>query len=86
MRRRADFASVKSRLRQGARLPRRRPGAASGSRGAVPVNDAALHGIPGRRRLADGDLLSVDSGAVLGGWAADAAISFTIGPQVLTAP
>jgi methionyl aminopeptidase len=44
------------------------------------VNDAALHGIPGGYRLADGDLLSVDCGAVLDGWAADAAISFTIGP------
>ena len=44
------------------------------------VNDAALHGIPGRYRLADGDLLSVDSGAVLDGWTADAATSFTIGP------
>ena len=44
------------------------------------VNDAALHGIPGRYRLARGDLLSVDCGAVLDGWAADAAISFTIGP------
>ena len=43
------------------------------------VNDAALHGIPDRYRLADGDLLSVDCGAVLDGWAADAAISFTIG-------
>jgi methionyl aminopeptidase len=44
------------------------------------VNDAALHGIPGRYRLKDGDLLSVDCGAVLDGWAADAAVSFTIGP------
>ena len=44
------------------------------------VNDAALHGIPGRYRLAEGDLLSVDCGAVLDGWAADAAVSFTIGP------
>jgi methionyl aminopeptidase len=44
------------------------------------VNDAALHGIPGRYRLADGDLLSVDCGAVLDGWAGDAATSFTIGP------
>jgi methionyl aminopeptidase len=43
------------------------------------VNDAALHGIPGRYRLAGGDLLSVDCGAVLDGWAGDAAISFTIG-------
>ena len=44
------------------------------------VNDAALHGIPGRYRLAEGDLLSIDSGAVLDGWTADAATSFTIGP------
>ena len=43
------------------------------------VNDAAPHGIPGVR-LADGDLLSVDSGATLDGWTGDAAISFTIGP------
>ncbi len=44
------------------------------------VNDAALHGIPTSYQLADGDLLSVDCGAVLDGWAGDAAISFTIGP------
>ena len=43
------------------------------------VNDAALHGIPGEYRLADGDLLSVDAGATLDGWVADAAISFVIG-------
>jgi methionyl aminopeptidase len=50
------------------------------------VNDAALHGIPDRYRLVDGDLLSVDCGAVLDGWAADAAISFTVGPpSTLTA-
>jgi methionyl aminopeptidase len=49
------------------------------------VNDAALHGIPDRYRLADGDLLSVDCGAVLDGWAADAAISFTIGPPPASA-
>ncbi len=44
------------------------------------VNDAALHGIPGGYRLAPGDLLSVDAGATLDGWVADAAISFTVGP------
>ncbi|MFY9933686.1 MAG: type I methionyl aminopeptidase [Streptosporangiaceae bacterium] len=43
------------------------------------VNDAALHGIPDRTRLADGDLVSVDCGATLDGWTADAAVSFTIG-------
>ncbi len=44
------------------------------------VNDAALHGIPGDYRLKSGDLLSVDAGATLHGWVADAAISFTVGP------
>jgi methionyl aminopeptidase len=43
------------------------------------VNDAALHGIPDRTRLADGDLVSVDCGATLDGWTADAAVSFTVG-------
>ena len=43
------------------------------------VNDAALHGIPGDYRLREGDLLSVDAGATLDGWVADAAISFTVG-------
>jgi methionyl aminopeptidase len=45
----------------------------------VSVNDAALHGIPGRRRLRDGDLVSVDAGAVVDGWTGDAAVSFTVG-------
>jgi methionyl aminopeptidase len=43
------------------------------------VNDAALHGIPDGYRLRDGDLLSVDCGAVLDGWAGDAAVSFVVG-------
>jgi methionyl aminopeptidase len=43
------------------------------------VNDAALHGIPDRTRLADGDLVSIDCGATLDGWTGDAAISFIVG-------
>ena len=43
------------------------------------VNDAALHGIPGPYRLADGDLLSIDFGATLNGWTGDAAVSLTVG-------
>ncbi len=45
------------------------------------VNDAALHGIPTRYKLADGDLLSVDCGATLNGWTGDSAISFSVGTQ-----
>ncbi|MFC1434528.1 type I methionyl aminopeptidase [Streptacidiphilus sp. N1-3] len=43
------------------------------------VNDAVVHGIPDDYRLRDGDLVSVDCGAELGGWTGDAAISFTVG-------
>ncbi|WP_149829708.1 type I methionyl aminopeptidase [Streptomyces tailanensis] len=43
------------------------------------VNDAIVHGIPTSYRLRDGDLVSIDCGAELGGWAGDSAISFTVG-------
>ncbi|WP_369226580.1 type I methionyl aminopeptidase [Streptomyces sp. R39] len=43
------------------------------------VNDAIVHGIPTGYRLRDGDLVSIDCGAVLDGWAGDSAISFTVG-------
>ncbi|MFF4837398.1 type I methionyl aminopeptidase [Streptomyces sp. NPDC001315] len=43
------------------------------------VNDAIVHGIPDGYRLRDGDLLSVDFGAELGGWVGDSAISFVVG-------
>ena len=43
------------------------------------VNEAIVHGIPTAYRLRDGDLVSIDFGAELGGWAGDSAISFTVG-------
>ncbi|MFD7716447.1 type I methionyl aminopeptidase [Streptomyces sp. NPDC059814] len=43
------------------------------------VNDAVVHGIPTDLRLRDGDLVSIDAGAKLGGWVGDSAISFTVG-------
>ncbi|MGB7234427.1 MAG: M24 family metallopeptidase, partial [Rhodococcus sp. (in: high G+C Gram-positive bacteria)] len=43
------------------------------------VNDAVLHGLPRDYELADGDLLSLDLAVVLGGVAADSAISFIVG-------
>ncbi|MFZ3560783.1 type I methionyl aminopeptidase [Streptomyces sp. BH055] len=43
------------------------------------VNDAIVHGIPTGYRLRDGDLVSIDCGAELGGWAGDSAISFVVG-------
>jgi methionyl aminopeptidase len=43
------------------------------------VNEIMLHGLPTPYRLQDGDLLSVDCGAHVDGWHADAAISFVVG-------
>ena len=43
------------------------------------VNDEVIHGIPGSRVLRDGDLLSVDCGAVVNGWHGDAAFTMGVG-------
>lgn len=43
------------------------------------VNDAVVHGIPSDYRIRDGDLVSIDGGARLGGWCGDSAISFVVG-------
>ena len=43
------------------------------------VNDEVVHGIPGERVLADGDVISIDCGAIVDGWHGDAAITVPIG-------
>lgn len=42
------------------------------------VNDDVVHGVPGARILQPGDILSVDSGAVIDGWNGDAARTFVL--------
>jgi methionyl aminopeptidase len=43
------------------------------------VNEQIVHGIPGKRRLKEGDILSIDAGAIVDGWHADAAITVPVG-------
>jgi methionyl aminopeptidase len=43
------------------------------------VNEEVVHGIPGPRELADGDVVSIDCGAIVEGWHGDAAITVAIG-------
>ncbi|MDX6236051.1 MAG: methionyl aminopeptidase [Kribbellaceae bacterium] len=43
------------------------------------VNDEIVHGIPGDRVLADGDIISIDCGAIVDGWHGDAAITVGVG-------
>lgn len=45
----------------------------------ISVNDELVHGIPGDRILVDGDVVSVDFGAVVEGWHGDAARTFIVG-------
>jgi methionyl aminopeptidase len=43
------------------------------------VNDVIVHGIPSRRKLASGDLLSIDCAVEMNGFHADSAITFPVG-------
>jgi methionyl aminopeptidase len=43
------------------------------------VNDEIVHGIPGRRRLRDGDVISIDVGAILAGYHGDSAWTYPVG-------
>ncbi len=45
----------------------------------LSVNDAALHGLPFDYRLRDGDVLSLDFAASVGGWVADSARTVIVG-------
>ncbi len=43
------------------------------------VNEEVVHGIPSKRELRDGDIISIDMGCILDGWHSDAARTFGVG-------
>ncbi len=45
----------------------------------ISVNDEVIHGIPGKRVLQEGDIVSVDVGAYIGGFHGDCAATFPCG-------
>lgn len=45
----------------------------------ISVNDEVVHGIPGARVIATGDVVSVDCGAVVDGWHSDSAVTVIAG-------
>jgi methionyl aminopeptidase len=50
------------------------------------VNEEIVHGIPGDRMLKEGDVISIDCGAIVEGWHGDAAITVPVGdasPELL---
>ena len=51
----------------------------------ISVNDEAVHGVPGPRRLAAGDAVTLDVTAELGGYMADAAVTVVVPPRAARA-
>lgn len=45
----------------------------------LSVNEEVIHGIPGKRILREGDIVSVDVGAIVDGWHGDNAATFPVG-------
>jgi len=45
----------------------------------VSVNEQVVHGIPGRRKLKEGDIVSVDVGTIYQGYYSDAARTYAVG-------
>ncbi len=45
----------------------------------ISVNEQIVHGIPGARRLVEGDIVSIDIGCRLNGWCGDAAVTRPVG-------
>lgn len=46
----------------------------------ISVNNEVIHGIPGKYKLKEGDIVSIDVGAFIGGFHGDSAATFPIGP------
>jgi methionyl aminopeptidase len=45
----------------------------------ISINEELVHGIPGKRKLKDGDIVSVDCGTILNGFVADSAFTTGVG-------
>lgn len=52
----------------------------------ISVNDQIVHGIPGKKEIKDGDIVSIDCGAILNKFNGDSAYTFAVGdvkPEVM---
>ena len=45
----------------------------------ISLDDEIVHGIPGEREIREGQIVSIDAGAIVDGWHGDAARSFFVG-------
>jgi methionyl aminopeptidase len=47
----------------------------------ISIDDEVVHGIPGERVIRDGQIVSIDAGAIYDGWHGDGARTFLVGPS-----
>ncbi len=45
----------------------------------ISIDDEVVHGVPGSRRIGEGQIVSVDVGAIVDGWHGDAARTYLVG-------
>ena len=45
----------------------------------ISIDDEIVHGVPGERTIRDGQVVSIDAGAIVDGWHGDAARTFFVG-------
>ena len=45
----------------------------------ISIDDEVVHGVPGKRRIVEGQIVSVDAGAIVEGWHGDSARSWVVG-------
>ena len=45
----------------------------------ISIDSEVVHGVPGKRRIAEGQIVSVDAGAIVDGWHGDSARSWIVG-------
>ncbi len=45
----------------------------------ISIDSEVVHGVPGKRRIAEGQIVSIDAGAIVDGWHGDAARSWVVG-------
>lgn len=46
----------------------------------ISVNEVVVHGIPGKRELKEGDIVSIDCGTIIDGYYGDSAFTFGVAP------
>ncbi len=52
----------------------------------ISIDREVVHGIPGDRTIGDGQVVSIDAGAIIDGYHGDAARTFTVGRRAAAGP